>query len=421
MKPAMLLLLTALASGAGAGESRGEFFREHWYERGTNSGNPKFASRFRVNAGEAVLHREFGQRIEMRENGMMQILAEEDLRLVTRAELYLELWGGHPGTENKRVGVNGRSLYPIAEVGTASHHCTHEYPTIPLKRTDLVNGFNAFQFACDQGSTFWGHFIVDNACLRVALTNDHPALRAAQLAGFGADVCARRAAKDVLRLELISDAEAQSRIARVDFQAFYDGYDENGDGHTRDWHGFTKNRKPLFVGSATAAPFACDWNVAMLPAQDNVTVRAWVHFRSNTNLLYCTAESTTFAVRHERAVRMFLARDLPRPFWSRAGQEMRCTIDLDTDPAGVEGAELHVVIWDGGAGNVRDYFTLNGTPLRVSGGGKHDVLYRVVSIDPLLLRKGGNIVRVLSDTEHHGLEVLRPGPALFIRAAAQRD
>jgi hypothetical protein len=43
------------------------------------------------------------------------------------------------------------------------------------------------------------------------------------------------------------------------------------------------------------------------------------------------------------------------------------------------------------------------------------VLYRQIDIDPYWLRHGPNEIRLLSDTEHHGIEVLRPGPALIIR------
>ena len=57
----------------------------------------------------------------------------------------------------------------IPEVGTAAGNCTHLYPVIRLERSDLVQAHNAFQFACDRGDSFWGHFIVDNAALRVEL------------------------------------------------------------------------------------------------------------------------------------------------------------------------------------------------------------------------------------------------------------
>jgi hypothetical protein len=43
------------------------------------------------------------------------------------------------------------------------------------------------------------------------------------------------------------------------------------------------------------------------------------------------------------------------------------------------------------------------------------VLYRQITVDPRVLVRGDNWVRVLSDTEHHGIEVLLPGPALVVR------
>ena len=77
---------------------------------------------------------------------------------------------------------------------------------------------------------------------------------------------------------------------------------------------------------------------------------------------------------------------------------------------------LHVAIWDGGRGEVEAPFTLNGHPLPVTGEGNHNVLYRQIELDPGLLHRGENEIRVLSDTKHHGIEVLRPGPALMVRS-----
>jgi hypothetical protein len=166
----------------------GRVYRTYAYERGIEHGNPGVNTRFRVNAPEASLAPEVRDRDEARGSGMLQILIEEDLAQLEGATLYCELWGGHPGTENKRVSVNGRTTYALPEVGTAAVHCTHQYPTVPLHRTDLVNGYNAVQFACDQGTSFWGHFIVDNASLNVILKPDHADLQGAGLIGFHARV-----------------------------------------------------------------------------------------------------------------------------------------------------------------------------------------------------------------------------------------
>jgi CubicO group peptidase (beta-lactamase class C family) len=60
-------------------------------------------------------------------------------------------------------------------------------------------------------------------------------------------------------------------------------------------------------------------------------------------------------------------------------------------------------------------FTHNGRPLAVTGKGKHDVIYSTLPLDPKLLVKGSNRTELLSDPEHHGIEVLQPGPALVVR------
>lgn len=421
MRFTLLALAALLACAATFGQSpapAGQFWRVHWFEKGVEHGNPIFTNRFRVNAPEAVLGR-FKDRTETQSSGMLQILAREDLSLLAAAELYVELWGGHPGTAHKRVSLNGRGQYAIPEVGTAAKHCTHQYPTIPLKLTDLVNGYNAVQFACDQGQSFWGHFIVENAALRVALKAEHPDLQKAGLAGFTAAVRAQTGAGDeTINLSLDVPAGMLPLISSVEYQGWYAGYDENGDGHTADWHGFTKARQPTAViGTATAAPFGLTWDTTMLPDQAEVGVRAVVRFKDQANLIYAAPPLMNVKLSRGQAARVALyhSKDQPDEFWSRAGRLKTATIELDVDPAEVERAELHVVAWDGGAGNVKDYFKLNGQPLVVANAGKHDVIYSRVALDPKLLKKGANRIELLSDTEHHGIEVLLPGPALMIR------
>lgn len=399
---------------------RGCFVRTYWYERGIERGNPFFDGRFRVNAPEAVLHPSFMHRSEVRENGMMLIRIEENLSLLSGAELYLEVWGGHPGTANKRLTINGRTTYPLPEVGTAQSNCTHFYPTIALKITDLVNGYNAIQFACDQGKSFWGHFIVENASLRAILKGEHPELRKAELAGFQAALSVRPGPPEteVIPIELKIPSPGLDRVSSVDFLGHYQGYDENGDGNFTDWHGFTKNRLPrAILRTATAPAFSVEWDVSMLPAQKNVAVKAIVHFKGCPEITYVTPMlgGVTITDRKESIVKLYTSKDLPRPFWSRASQAKECTIIVDEEPGRIEKAELHVVVWDGGRGKADNPFTLNGHPLSVAGEGRHDVLYRKLDVDPKVVKRGANRIVVFSDTDHHGIEVLLPGPALMLR------
>ena len=403
-----------------------QFWRVHWYERGLAHGNPAYDQRFRVNSPEAVLHPVFGKRVEARENGMMLVLAEEDLSLLTAAELYLELWGGHPGGANKRVTVNGRTTCILPRAGTEEMNCVYHYPRIPLKLSDLVNGYNAFQFAIDQGNTFWGHMLVDQACLRLALTNRHPAVKEAGLGGFSARARAVPAAGHAETIELTLEIEkgAANVVESVDFEGRYFGYDENGDGDNSDWHGFTKAREPVaWLGSANQAPFKVAWDTSMLPSQKNVAVRAHVRFRSQKNLVYVTALSDELEIpeRSDRQVTLYASHDLPRPFWSRANQKRECNIYLDVNPERIERAELHVNTWTGGSGAVKGYFRLNGQHFPVAEGARHELLYSRLPVHAKFLRQGWNRIEVLSDTEHHGIEILLPGPCLMVRSRVSQS
>lgn len=394
------------------------FERVYWYQPGAEHANPHFNGRqLRVNAAEVSTHEKFASRSEPQSSGMARILIEEDLREIRRADISTEIWGGHPGTANKRLTINGRSTLSIPEVGAASHNCTHQYPSFNLRPIDLVNGYNSLQFACDQGDTFWGHYIVDNVALRIGLPRNDEQLQAAGLADFEATVQAKRN-PDGLTLQLDLPESSQPAIASVHYQARYFGYDENGDGNRTDWHGMTKERLPYgTIGSASAPPFSVDWNTSMLPAQTGVEVRALVEFKQAANLRYRTRPQRELEIvqRPGERVSLFAATDMPAPFWSRAGNQRECTIELDVDPSEITAAELHVVAWTGGAGEVEDYFTLNGQPLAVAEGSDHETVYSQLPVSPDLLREGKNTISLLSDTTHHGIEIMLPGPELLVR------
>lgn len=416
------MALTGAVCGLGfpaAAAPGGRFIREWWYLPGLANGNPGENKRFRVNAPEVLFHPTFHSRPEVRSSGMLQIKVDETPRLLAGAGLYLELWGGHPGTANKRVTPNGRATYPIPEVGTAAGHCTHQYPLISLKPADLVPGFNAFQFAADQGTAFWGHFIVDEACVRCELPRAHPDIERLGLTGFTATVLAEPASGgEGFDLSLATGGLDAAAVARVDYQGFYEGYNENGSTAARGWHGFTTYRKPVaYLGGSDRPPFKVRRDTTMLLSQTGMKVRGIVRFREPANLFYETETVDGLATqgRGDQFVRLFGLATRPTTFWSRANREMKATIALEADPERIDRAELHVVVWDGGKGSISDYFTFNGQPLEVARDGRHDTIYTVTPLAPSILRKGANEIVLLSDTEHHGIEVLEPGPALVVR------
>jgi hypothetical protein len=148
-----------------------------------------------------------------------------------------------------------------------------------------------------------------------------------------------------------------------------------------------------------------------------VAVRTAVRFRTDTNLVFLTPAAAGLEIREHTHANVVLVapHDLPEPFWSRAGELKTCHIDLDVDPARIEKAELHVVTWTGGAGTVKEYFKVNGVHYPVAEGARHELVYSRLPVEPVSLRRGRNRIELLSNTEHHGIEVIYPGPALAVR------
>ena len=150
--------------------------------------------------------------------------------------------------------------------------------------------------------------------------------------------------------------------------------------------------------------------------------RARITFRDAPGLIYETSPSEEIPLpgRETFHVQCILAADLPAPFWSRAGSPRTARINLPVPPSAVERAQLHVVTWDGGRGAVEHPFRLNGLPVEVCGNGRHDVIYSVRELPPRALRPV-NTVELLSGTDHHGIEILLPGPALMIRTGTAKS
>lgn len=396
----------------------GQFYREYWAEwdeKITNCPN-----RLRVNDTELSLHETFGRRSEAKANGLILVTINEDLFQLKAAQLYLEMWGGHPGTSNKRFLPNGKQVYNVPEVGAAAGHCIYSYPVIPLKVQHLVTGTNAFQFACDRGDSFWGHFIMDNACVRCFLKPDHPDLVKAGLKGFSANVKLSNSSnvlQDVTEVSITCPKEFEKSIASVDYLGRYYGFDDNGDGHENDWNGFTQKKQyQNHIGSASKPPFMVRWNTSMIPTQPNPSaIRAVVHLKGEFHYATDTIDDLTFPPKRSR-VEMYKCSSIPVPFWSRDSQEKKTIIELPGDISSLKQVHLMIKIWDGGEGNIREPFKINGHPYSItSRKAIHDVVFTVAEVNPKHLQPGKNQITLLSDTEHHGIEVLLPGPVLIAR------
>ncbi len=415
----LILLLCIIFSGYQNCSAQGVFFREYWAEFDAEISNSR-GRMLRVNDAELSLHKVFGKRPEALSNGFTLIHVPEDLFGLQAAQLYLEVWGGHPGTAKKRFIVNGKQIYLLGDYGTEEKNCTYSYPVIPLKVQHLVNGRNAFQFACDRGNTFWGHFIIDEAAVRCYLKPDHPDLEKNNLQDFEARVLLQTQdsiLSDRVKISLSYPEQYEESIISVEYFGRYDGFDDNGNKLDNDWHGYTHDREYVnHIGQVTSGPYKLTWDTSMIPNQaEPMAIKALVHLKGGFHYWTDVLDGLVFPA-YRNNVELYKCSVLPKPFWSRASKPATATINLLRNPADAESARLMVRIWDGGEGTVKEHFKINGHPYTItSGRANHDLVFTNVEVNVKHLKAGENTFTLLSDTEHHGIEVLLPGPCLILR------
>jgi hypothetical protein len=206
-------------------------------------------------------------------------------------------------------------------------------------------------------------------------------------------------------------------IISVEYFGRYKGFDDNGNKLDNDWHGYTHDRKYInHIGQVTSPPFSLTWDTSMIPSQTGpMALKALVHLKGGFNYRTEVLDGLIFPAGRNK-VELYKCDVLPKPFWSRASNLQTVTINLPQNLANVESARLIIRIWDGGEGTIKDPFKINGHPYSITfGKANHDLVFTNVEVDIEHLKAGVNTLTLLSDTEHHGIEVLLPGPCLVLR------
>jgi hypothetical protein len=206
--------------------------------------------------------------------------------------------------------------------------------------------------------------------------------------------------------------------------AWYDGPDEDGDGHFLDWHEahFQPERgAPAeiggHVGSDTEPPFEIPWETSWVPDQPDGQIRLVARVQSRSGIWSVSPVVDRLSLRRSgMSVRLYRSDDVPPQFGVRADRRRGCTIRLpaETTLTAVQEAVLNLRTWHGDP-SAHDWLQLNGQNVPLEGKNHHyddDLLPVPVGS----LRAGENLVEIYSRTEHHMLEILWPGPVLMVRA-----
>ncbi|MHC4995729.1 MAG: hypothetical protein ACYTGQ_11815 [Planctomycetota bacterium] len=350
-------------------------------------------------------------------------LSVHDLKNAVRAELVLDRWGGHLKTTAKRVRFNGGGWITIPELThtprgeRAEYFYSQDNPVVAVPLSSLKEGANTLEGTCSTIDGYgWGQWGLYSAILRVYYDPASKPYVKGRIKSPGT----HGTIGDDPTITVQPDRPDQ--VDQIDVLGWYEGFDENGDGVFTDWHGgyFQPARGEAaelvgHVGTAAHSPWQINWDTHWVPDQATGSVRLIARIRSRAGYWYVTDQVKGLTLRREGvSVRMFHKNDLPQKFSVRVGREKACTIETPGIKSGaVREAVMALRTWHG-FDKVHHPLDFNGHTLAI-GGLNHHYDFDLIPLPLDTLEKKSQTLRIRSDTVHHMLEVLLPGPALLVR------
>jgi hypothetical protein len=418
MKPLLLLLFACLIVGKGVaqqGPQPGDVYREYAL-------NLRSFDNWRV-TDPLASHPGAG---EFLPNPVISIHIN-DLDRAVKAEVLMDIWGGHPGTSGKKFRFNGNDWIDIPRVPTLegkSHCYLKEYNVIvDLPLEYIHEGRNTFEGTSggqvcrnfDWGQ--WGWYVM---MVRVYYSADkvHTGGQISQPAS--GDTIQDDPVITVLPID-------SGAVSSIQVLGNYYGYDENGDGLFKDWHRAYHGREITgHIGTIWEAPFQHTWNTRYVPDQEEGAVSFLARIQDTSGIWYVSevVENITLQRPDSLKVRMYRPEIILDNFWVRAGDTKHCMIPVGNNGQAMEAILFHRT-WNAG-----DDEAAGGTirkPLRVNGhaykcfGKNHFFALSAVQIAVGDLQEGLNKIAYTSNTQSHGIEILWPGPALVVRHVSGGD
>ncbi len=361
-------------------------------------------------------------------------LSVNDLAGAIRAEAVINIWSGHIGTVGKKIRFNGNSWIDIPEFGSGNgipggndgfNYIGESDMVIAVPLGHLVQGNNTFQ-GTNAGQTGpygfgWGQFGWYSIILRVyydgSKSHSTGSITSPTSGGtFGENP--------------VVTASVSGGTDRVDFLAYYDGYDTDGDGVWQEYHhdyapagGESNPTIKNHVGTATGGSWQVTWNTQYVPDQGAGSIKILARIRNGNGVWYVSPEVTGLTLQRSGSyVRLYKPLDTPERAWARGDiGEIRIRTDIPggDNVASATEARGFVRTWNGidGAQEPGDYnYRRFNNWTDGAYGGNHSYSFDIRTLPLSELRSGSNeFIFYSSNLLHHGIEILWPGPGLIVR------
>jgi hypothetical protein len=355
----------------------------------------------------------------------------DDLNGATRAELVIDFWGGHAGTIGKKIRFNGHDWLDVPDLTTVSGspecYTTMRNVTINIPLSHLASGTNYFE-GTNSGQSCnnfeWGLWGWYGVILRVYYSPSKPHTTG-QISSVSSG--------GTLSENPVVTASVSGTATRVDFLAYYNGYDEDGDGFYQDYHESYHTMKYEYalpirynLGSATSAPWQSTWNTDWVPDQEPGSVKLLARICDANGYWYVTPEVDNLTLhRSGKSVKMYQPTDVPTEWQTRASNLMTCHIPIpaDHDLSKATAVQFHMRTWnglDGGELDPSDYYW---TKINDWTTPQYGVLYfysyDILDVPVSAITNGSNTISYFATSMGHGIELLWPGPSLLVKYSTE--
>ncbi|GIW02296.1 Ig-like domain-containing protein [Roseiflexus sp.] len=392
-----------------------------------------------------------------------------DLANAVRAEAIFEYWGGHLASTQQEFNVNGGPWTPYPDIQGIPPDtlptCYFRAPTnaiapLPLSGTGGVRppgstgntvtvnyryriGPQRSLPQCASGTNFyWGNMWIYEVTTRIYYNSSVVRPNGAITSPVdGGVITENLSASQFPQISVSAQAPSGRTIARVDLIGNYLDYDWDGDGVLREWHYALRHgvwertigtRTSPSSGSNTNGVYTFTWNTEWVPDQDQ-PVQLMARITDNTGVSYMTPAVTVTFNRVGRSVRMYNTWSdyygqrvfgPPRNFGFNTYRQPRigktAFISIPDSLTNATRARFILYSWSGrsSVSDSRTTVAINAFSIWSDNpfGVFHDYNFdaRVLTNPREFLNQGDNILRIWSNRNDHELEVLWPGPALFV-------
>jgi hypothetical protein len=231
----------------------------------------------------------------------------------------------------------------------------------------------------------------------------------------------------------ISASVTSGSAKQIDFLAYYDDYDTDGDGIYAAYHHdymMVNGQSELYiknhVGTASSAPWSVTWNTDWVPDQPAGQVKLLARIKDANDVWYVTPEVKELSlVRSGHSVKLYKPLDVPECCWVRLDvrngtEQVHFDIPSSDKLGDATAAHYYIRLWNGlnvasedpGLSEYRHFNNWSEDRF----GADHHYTADTRTVPVSALQSGTNTWEWYTSVNlHHGIEILWPGPALAVR------